>query len=188
MISLNETVRSLYGALRLARFDSEGLNFFNQTIPGFWRSFFAAVLVFPPYLIVLLLRHQGAYGDVSALRFYSIEILAYVIAWLAFPVVMISIAAAIDRQRFFVRYIVAYNWAGVLQNALYLPVVILTLAGGLGESASGTLSLAILGWVLAYGWFITRTALDIPASAAAGIVGLDFLLSILINVITGRSL
>ncbi len=186
MITLDETVRSLYGAWRLARFDSEGLKYFDSTIDGFWRSFFAAVLVAPFYLILLVLRYQSDFGHVPALQFFSIEGLAYVIAWLAFPVVMITIATSIDRRRYFVRYIVAYNWASVLQNALYLPIVILAVAGVLGRGASEVLSLAVLTWVLAYSWFITRRALDITGPAAAGIVALDFLLSILIhNIISG---
>lgn len=187
MIPLDETFRSLYGAWRLAHFDSDGLKYFNSTIGGFWRSFFAAVLVAPLYLLLLALRYQADYGDVPAFRFFSIEGLAYVIAWLTFPVVMINIVAALDRRESFIRFIVAYNWASVLQNALYLPIIILAVGGVLGEAASGFLSLAVLVWVLTYGWFITRSALDISNSAAAAIVGLDFLLSILISTIIDGS-
>ena len=43
MISLREVITALYGAYRLARFDPGGLGFYEVTVQGFWRSFFAAV-------------------------------------------------------------------------------------------------------------------------------------------------
>lgn len=185
MVSLDETFRSLYGAWRLARFDPAGLDYFNVGTDGFWRSFFAAVLVLPLYLILLGLRYQTASEHVPAARFFGIEIIAFIIAWLAFPVVMISVAAAIGREQFFVRYIIANNWASVLQNGVYLPIVILGILGVLPEAASGFLSLVALLWVMAYSWFIARSALDITGGAAAGIVGLDLLISILISTVIG---
>ncbi len=38
MISAQEATTALYGALRLARFDPSGMDFFEQTKTGFWRS------------------------------------------------------------------------------------------------------------------------------------------------------
>ena len=38
----NEVVASLLGALQLLRRDRSGLNNFNMTEEGFWRSFFAS--------------------------------------------------------------------------------------------------------------------------------------------------
>ena len=42
-----EVLSALYGAYRLAWFDVSGMTFLNLTVEGFWRSFFAAVLVAP---------------------------------------------------------------------------------------------------------------------------------------------
>ncbi len=183
MISLNEVVRSLYGAYRLARLDALGLDFFNPTVAGFWRSFFAAVLVSPLYIVLVLIRYGDLWERVPLFRFLAIETIAYVIAWVAFPVIMATVTKSIDRERHFIRFIVAYNWAGVLQNALYLPIVIFGSAGLLAATGANTLALLAISLIIVYTWFITRTALDVTGAQAAGIVGLDFLISIFINAV-----
>lgn len=181
MVTAREVVTALYGAYRLARFDPSGLAFFDATIAGFWRSFFAAALVFPVYLLLLLIRYAQLVDTVSPFRFFAVEVIAYVIAWLAFPVIMASLARTIDREAFFIRYIVAYNWGAVLQNSLYLPIAILATSGLLAGSSANVLGLLALCLIIIYVWFITRTALEVAGGMAAGIVGMDFLLSILIN-------
>ena len=43
----DSVIRSIYGAWRLALLDPSGLNWFDVSIEGFWRSFFAAAIVAP---------------------------------------------------------------------------------------------------------------------------------------------
>ena len=188
MVSSREVVAALYGAYRLARFDPSGLDFFDATIAGFWRSFFAAVLVAPVYLVLLLIRYSQLVDQIALFRFFAIEVIAYVIAWVAFPVIMASLARTLGRDAFFIRYIVAYNWGAVLQNGLYLPIAILATGGLLAGSGANALGLLALSLIIIYVWFITRTALEVAGGIAAGIVGLDFLLSILINGFAERML
>jgi hypothetical protein len=183
MVPAREIVASLYGAYRLARADGEGLKFFNDSTEGFWRSFFAAVLVLPFYFVLLVVRHATTMEHMAAFRFYAVEMIAYVIAWVAFPLVMASLVRVFHRDRFYVRFIVAYNWAAVLQNGVYLPIAILTAAGLLSDPLANTLGLLAIAVIVVYVWFVTRVALEIEAGKAAGIVGLDFLLSILINAV-----
>ena len=183
MISLDEVVRSLYGAYRLARLDASGLALFNDTVAGFWRSFFAAVLVAPLYIVLVTIRYGEVWEQVPLFRFVAIETIAYVIAWVAFPVVMVTVTKALDREQHFIRFIVAYNWAGVLQNALYLPIVIFGSVGLLAVAGANTLALLAISLIMVYTWFITRTALDVTGIQAAGIVGLDFMISIFINAV-----
>ena len=178
-----EAILSPHGPWRLARFDAKGMAYFNDSVGGFWRSFLAAAMVAPLYGLLLLVRHQGSMSHVPWVRFTAVEVIAYVIAWLAFPVLMAAFVKTLDRDRFYVRYIVAYNWTAVLQNALYLPIAILTAADVIGVSAANVLGFAALGLVVIYVWFVARVALEIPPAHAAGGVGLDFLLSILINAV-----
>jgi hypothetical protein len=183
MTLVEEAILSLVGAWRLARFDGRAIAYFNDSVAGFWRSFLAAGLVAPLYGLLLLVRHAGDVGRVPFGRFMAVEGIAYVIAWLAFPVLMASFLKTLGRDRYFVRFIVVYNWAAVLQNGLYLPIAILSAAGAFGVAAANVLGLAALGLIVVYVWFITRVALEVPTTVAAGIVGLDFLLSILINAV-----
>jgi hypothetical protein len=187
MISLREVFTALYGAYRLARLDKGGLKFFDVTNQGFWNSFYAAVLVAPLYVVLLLIRYSNLHEHVPLIRFFAIEAIAYVIAWVAFPLLMASLARLLEREAFYIRYIVAYNWAAVLQNALYIPIAILSAAGIMSISLANTLGLLAIALIVFYTWFITRTALEVAAGLAAGIVGLDFLLNVLINAIAEAS-
>ncbi len=65
--------------------------------------------------------------------------------------------------------------------AFNLPIAILATGGLLVGSSANVLGLLALSLIVIYAWFITRTALEMASGIAAGIVGLDFLLNILIN-------
>jgi len=173
---------ALYGAYRLARYDVSGHKYFDVSNAGFWRSFFAAVLIAPFYFLLLYLRFAG-FADVPAIRFFALEFIAYVIAWVAFPLFMASLVREINVEKNYVPFIVAYNWSAVLQNALFLPIEILALAGVLPVDAANLLGLLAIAAIVAYIWFIIRTALGVTGAMAAGIVAVDFLISILINTI-----
>ena len=179
--SAGEVSRSLFGAWQLARADETGLNWFDTSVGGFWRSFFAAAIIAPFYLILVTMRYSAGMIDPEPVRYFTVEAIAYVIAWTAFPVVMLTVARILEREDRFLRYIVAYNWAAVLQNAVYMPLGFLRLAGILPSDAAAFLSLVVLGLILMYTWFITKTAMDVPGGTAAGIVALDFVLSLFIN-------
>jgi hypothetical protein len=173
---------ALYGAYRLARFDVSGHKFFDISNAGFWRSFYAAVLIAPFYFVLLNLR-LAEFSDVPAIRFFALESIAYVIAWVAFPLLMASLVRQIKVDHNYIRFIVAYNWSAVLQNALFLPIEIFAMAGILPTDAANLLGLMALVTIVIYIWFVTRTALDVTGSMAAGIVGIDLIMSILINTI-----
>ena len=181
MLSLREATDSLYGAYRLARFDAGGMAFFDTSVGGFWRSFYAAALVAPFYTILLALQYGLEIDPPHPMRYFLLHVDAYVISWLVFPVVMVGLSQLIMRQAHFRRYIVVYNWAAVLQNALYLPLAILQASDGLSRDAGNLLGLIVLVAVLVYIWFITRTALAITAPTAAGVVAVDFFLTLIIH-------
>ena len=179
---LADAIKALFGALRLARFDADGMQFFDQTATGFWRSFFAAVVVSPLYLGLVLVRYEiVGYTETPMARYLAVEVMAYIIAWVAFPVIMDKVAQIIDRDRYYIRFIIAYNWSSVLQNAVYLPIILFGTIGVMtADSANGIAFIALI-WVLVYSWFVTRIALDVPAPLAAGLVLMDLALSVLIN-------
>ncbi|HJO97392.1 MAG: hypothetical protein QGF38_13145 [Rhodospirillales bacterium] len=181
MLSLREATGSLYGAYRLARFDAGGMAFFDTSVDGFWRSFYAAAMVAPFYAVLLALRYSLEIDPPHPMRFFLLYADAYVISWLAFPVVMAGLSGIIGRQPQFTRYIVAYNWAAVLQNALYLPLAMLQASESLPRDAGNLFGLIVLVAVLVYIWFITRTALVVAATTAAGIVAVDFFLTLIIH-------
>ena len=183
---LAETVGSLMGALRLARFDAAGLDYFNASVSGFWRSFFAAAIIAPFFVALLIARIADEGADLPVARYLILEATAYVIAWVAFPLVMVYLVRIMGFEARYFRYIVAYNWCGVVQNAVYLPIAIFGYMGAINADIANTLALTTLVWILAFTWFVTRNALDAPPGVAAGIVGLDFLLGLVIDAVANR--
>ena len=183
MITLNEATTALYGAYRLARFDARGMDFFNTTVAGFWRSFYGAAFVAPFFLLWIAIRFQSGAWDAPAVRVVAIESLSYVIGWVAFPLVMVWVARQLERESAYIRYIVAYNWALVLQNAVVIPVEALSITHMIPVAAGNTMLLGLIALIAAYMWFIARTALNLAPATAAGIVVLDFVLSFFIKAI-----
>ena len=181
MITLNEVSSAIYGAWRLAHFDPRGMVHFDLSPGGFWRSFFAAVIVLPAeiiLLVVVMLQGDAATLQAAPLwRVVAIWAIAYVIGWAAFPLVMVGIADALDRRERFIGFIVAANWSTTVQAVVIVPAVIVSISGGF---AGFLLYVAVQVAVFAYAWFITKTALDIGGFPAAGVVMLSFVIELVI--------
>lgn len=180
MPSLNEIVASLYGALRLARFDARGIECFNTSLAGFWRSFFAAVIVAPLYAISLLMPVDGV-AVPSTPAYALLNALAYGVSWLAYPVAVELVSRELGCRGRFLAYITAYNWSAVIQHSLMALIVILTGVGLLPLPVGQFLWLLATVYLLIYVWFVARTALAIKPLAACALVALDILLSFAIT-------
>lgn len=186
MISSREITLGLYGAFRLALLDVRGMAYFNCTEAGFWRSFTAAAIAAPGFValtILHLLHPQGMemLEAAGSFRVLSIEAIAYVIGWVAFPLAIFYISAVLDRQKEFIRFVVAYNWSGVVQIVVLVPIVSLNAYEIFPQSIGALLSMAITLALFYYQWFIAKTALKITAAPAAMVVCINVALSILIT-------
>src|SRR5215469_3477707 len=105
-----EVQLAIVGSLRLARGDRGGLSFFDRSVDGFWRSFRAAVIAYPLYLALLSMRVTDAEWERSgALLIATVETIAYVIAWVAFPLIMLTVTRWIGRANRFFDFMVPYN-------------------------------------------------------------------------------
>ncbi len=114
------------------------------------------------------------------LRILSVELIAYVIGWTAFPLVMAHLARAFGREERYPGYIVAYNWGAAPQVALTLAVALLRASDLLPGAMQVGLHVGVMLYLLTVQWFVARRALDIQPGAAVGVVVVDFLLSFLI--------
>src|SRR5271157_269836 len=138
---------ALSGTLRLARGDRGGLTCFDRSLDGFWRSFRAAVIAYPLYLVLLTMRvGVPEWQRSGGVRIVIVETIAYVIAWVAFPLIMLAVTRWLGREHRFFDFMVPYNWCQVPQSALFVLVGI--------ESESGLLSAPV------------AEAIDIAAAAA----------------------
>ncbi len=179
-----EIVRSLNGAWRLLLLDPSGMGRFDASIGGFWRSFFAAVLVAPLYILRGLIDPLAAEAEASGIGPALTAVLTYVLVWVAFPITMIFIARFLDLRQAYVGFIVALNWARVLQAVLLVAV---SGAAALAGTPSDFLTLTAIAAVLVYQWVVTKTALATSGTVAAALVIIDALLESLI-VATGVAL
>ncbi len=184
MPSYRDIVYGIYGALRLARLDPGAMSYFERTPAGFWKSFFAAAIVAPGFAIVIgyELGQLEVEIEAGALRAVLVETLAYVLGWAAFPVIVHQICEVTGKRDAYIGYIVAFNWSKVIQMAVLLPSIGLIALGA--PDGGWLLRLAISFLILFYEWFITRTALGVTARGAVGYVVLDFVIDLIIHMIT----
>jgi hypothetical protein len=186
MITAVQISKSLYGAWRLARFDAGGLQYFDNTVEEFWRSFYAAAIVAPMITILVVIHLAEMKVGAGPVRIFLVEAVTYALDWLIFPFIALYIADFIGKGDRYLRYIAARNWAVVLQMALFLFISLLSQAGVLGTGPAITFSVAATIAILIYQGFITRVALDVSIRASAAIVFLDLIIGIMLNVTTNR--
>jgi hypothetical protein len=167
------------GAWRLAKGDAGGMAHFDFSADGFWRSFWAVVIVAPGYAI-LVADQYGRRGE--PVPFWSTtvaESLSYLLGWAAFPILALFLTRFFGVARRYVPLIVSLNWSSLVQLAVFLvPIAFSVLLSA--ETVSFLLLIAT-GAVLFYQGFIVKTALDCPVGIAAAFVAADIVAIMLIN-------
>ena len=182
--SWSEISYGVFGAWRLFRLDPKGMTYFDTSLEGFWKSFFAAELVAPAYAIIVAMELSRAETIIHPASIVIIQTLAYVINWVAFPLASYYVIQNMGREARFVGYIVAFNWSSVIQMAILLPYSLLAASGVLPDPMTSLIGLAATLVVLGYLWFITRTALDITGFPAVGLVLLGLVIELVVRGIT----
>jgi hypothetical protein len=177
-----EIAQSIYGALRLARFDRAGFAWFNRTLEGFWHSYYAALLGFPIYLLSLGVSVPDAsWQRAEPFRIYLVESIGYVIFWAGYPLLMLPILRLLGRERRAFDFFVPYNWAQFLELALLLFINALLAAGIVPRGMAVPVLLVLQVAILVYEGFIARFGLDLQPPAAALIVAILFLFNLVIH-------
>jgi hypothetical protein len=183
MPTIVEFVYVLRGLRRLIQFDVGGLGYFDRSIEGFWRSFRAALLLAPLYSIVIPLNLELIRPTVGWQHIMIIEILAYIVSWLLFPLVAYEICRLIGRDAEYPGYIVVYNWSKILIVAAQVLVWLPTVMGITdAETSAGLYRVAYVAFLI-YLWFIARASLRIDAFSAIGLVLTSYVLTLVLNII-----
>lgn len=162
----------LAGALLLARGRREGLALMESTPEGAWRSFVAALLGLPLFLVPTLLGWSTA--EVQPVRGLAAALIGYSIAWSGFALVSLPIATGWGRRHLWPRFIAAWNWTNVVQYVVFLLLSLLGFVDGVAEMAG----LVAIAYVLWLEWFVARNALGVDGLRAALLVGVDLLLGV----------
>lgn len=188
MVSARELAYYVTGAWRLARLDRDGMDHFENTVQAFWRSFNAAIYVAPAFAILTLLQFSQVMVKSGPMKIMLVEILIYIIGWLLFPFAMLKVSAAMDRRQNYCRYIAAYNWSAVVWVTLFLGVVLIRQSGVLPDGVSVAMLWIARILMFAYAAYIARVALEISVPAAIGVVMVDFVLAVILDLFTAQIL
>src|SRR5262245_44712329 len=114
MLDLMGAARGIAGAWRLARLDPGGFRYFDLSEEGFWKSFQAALVAAPLFIVLILLRTEDHPLSADPLRAIFIEAIGYVVGWTAYPLAAWYLASALGKGQRYIAYIIAYNWANVI--------------------------------------------------------------------------
>jgi hypothetical protein len=176
-----EASRSVSGAWGLLRRDPAAPTAFNATLDGFWRSFFAAVLLLPLQLAYLAIigPPAGAEQAPDGTR-WIVYFLIYVIGWAAWPLIAFYLTRIMDCGDRLLGYVVAYNWSQLLTGPFIIGLDVLGRIV-LPQEVALVLNLAGFGGVLFYEYIIARQMLGVVAGKAIVLVLTALLLGLVLR-------
>jgi hypothetical protein len=167
------------GAVRLARGDTGGMAHFDFSADGFWRSFWAIVVVAPGYAVLVADQYSRRGEPVAFWPIFSAEGLSYLLGWAAFPLLAIWLTRMFGVAERYVPLIVALNWSSTLQIAALLVPVALSVV--LSTVMVEFLLMILTALVLLYHGFIIKTALDCTVGTAVTFLAADLVVVMLVN-------
>jgi hypothetical protein len=179
-----EIISSFIGAWRVFRLDPDAMRWFNTSMDGFWRSFFAAILALPSFAFAFAFQLGDMVDTPEPAVAGLLGAIAYAASWIAFPVIAALVVRPMGYGHNYVPYIVVHNWAGGLVAQVYLVVEILVRVGIFAGEMGGFVKIVLFVVTLWYGWRVARAALEASASLAAALVvlatGLDLVIGYLL--------
>ena len=176
-----EISAALTGAWRLLFLDKRGLQYFDASEDGFWKSFFAAALVLPAFLILKWIELSSLPVTAGPIRIVLVQSSAYVIGWVAFPLVAFYLCEVIGKGANYIRYIVAYNWFQVILVALTLPIILVIISGVLPAQGAQLIDWIRIFAILSYLWFLALIGMEAGGWVATLAVVIDLVVGELVR-------
>ena len=191
-MNLNYVAHHLIGAWRLLRGDEDGVDHFDLTEEGFWRSFVVMSLALPAIVIGIASSFDFISGYAVAdetfdfnvpLPVYAIvEVVVTYVGWIAYLIAMAPLARAFGAPGRYSVFVISYNWATMLVVLLILPINLMELMGWVSIDIAVSLELLFGLITLVYFWFVATVSLKATRMNAAAIVAAE----IFIYVVLGR--
>lgn len=180
-----DAARQIRGAFRLGQRNPAGLADLDTSLDGYWRSFWAALLVLPSYVAMVVTEPPSTLGY-GPLAGFLADAIAYVVFWTSMPVLMLHVTRLFDRQQRYTAYVVADNWAQIPQTYLMSLVSVVGYADLLSDGLQSIFGLVAVLWILVFKFWVARLTLDIRAGQAMAIVMLDIAVGLMISSFTNR--
>ena len=155
--SIGEVQSNLAGAWKLFRRDPSGSTHFGTDETSFWKSFWCAAIVAPPFIVLLALVPDELRIDASFHRVVIVETIAYSIGWTAWPILAHWLSGVLKFRDRYIPYIVAYNWSSGPQIVVLLAVFTLGAMLNAPIELLSVLNLVAVFWLLIYHGYVIRT-------------------------------
>jgi hypothetical protein len=181
MLPFIEIGYALRGLWRLLQFDPSGLEYFDRSVAGFWRSFRVALLIAPLYASLIPQQLEMIKPTVGWQQVLLVQILSYVVMWLLYPTVAYELCRLIGRDAEYPGYITVYNWSATILITASVLVWMPTFGGITTAETSDSLVFVIYHLFYVYLWFIARVALKTDPLTAVGLTFVDYVLGYLLS-------
>jgi hypothetical protein len=167
------------GMKRLLRFDPSFAQWFDRSPAGALRSFGLALPVLPCFL-VLSFFGVSLRPELGLLHVAGAMASGYVLSWVMFPLLLIAVGRAIEREGHAISAIGFYNWFGTFYSFAVTAFYILAVIGVFGALASPLFYLLRLS-SLVYEVFALRALMGVGFGGAFLLTLLDFVLGLSLN-------
>ncbi len=184
---LNDMRLAAIGCWMIVTGNAAGQTYFDMSIDGFWRSFrWAFVLAVCDTLDAVIGHSTALVGDDAALPvnyvlLIAVNIIASLLTFFAFPIVVALLAKYMGLSQRYAPYIIVRNWLTVFLSFAVYILELLSYADIFGDDVRLILVLALYAATLYTGTMNARMLLQTPYSLSFGFALMDFLMAILIG-------
>lgn len=173
-------IAAFRGVLKLAARNPDGLEHFDVSADGFWRSFFAAPVALPFFLVE---RHASA-TILAALdpdrepRPIDFELTVYFLSWPAVALAFLGLGLLLQRIHRFPAMVIAFNWLTV---ATTIVVCMAEIVVYIAPRVLSPFMLAVYAMVAIVEFRVVRVVMILDTLQSIGVVALTTLVSMLIS-------
>ena len=158
MSPVRDITHGLYAALRLAQFRKDGMQMFDISVGGFWRSFLALPISVALHVASLMLPAMMEPAQRTAAVLATAGI-AKLFTLLLPILAMLLIAKLINRSPRFSVFVIVFNWCGALLAALvFVAAILASLIVGSGFEEVPIIFALI--YSLAFTWYQLRESFE----------------------------
>ena len=187
MPTVAEIQRSFQGAWALLLNRREGMQAFDVSVDGFFRSFGVVFLLAPLYAIAALAEVRLLQVDGFPLTWFFVwKFVGLGVDWLALPIVLALLAKPLGLAARYVPFIVARNWTSPLAMSLSILPSVLFASGLIGQELAAILFLVVVMGVIRYQYQVVRIALQTTIAMSIAVVAFDLTLSLVLAELVNR--
>ncbi|CAN0653798.1 Transporter [Nitratireductor aquimarinus] len=181
MPSFAEIQQYFAGVWRMMMGRSEGLRLLDLSADGFWNSFFAILVAFPPLVVGwVTISNELAGGEVVAARFalFNRLMVTDIATWVIPFAILALVARPAGIADRFVHYVVASNWASALFSWITLPAMLIRLFIPAAAELANLLTFIIFIGTLVLSWRLTNAAIGKGPAVASAVFAAMFAASL----------